>query len=107
MLYGKQLLEIDSHKQSFLTRTFPVYLPYVILTLVTVPVRVARMEDLSNDATASTRQHRACSESCVLRRWHANARPVSCGLMRSPLNAEPRPARSKPIVTTSPRPRSG
>ena len=38
-------------------------LPYVILTLLAVPVRVASMEDLSNDATASTAPIRkaACS----------------------------------------------
>jgi hypothetical protein len=40
-----------------------VDLPYVILTLLAVPVRVASMEDLSNDATASTAPIRkaACS----------------------------------------------
>jgi hypothetical protein len=32
---------------------------------------------------------------------------VSCGSMRSLLTAEPRPARSKPIATTSPRPYFG
>ena len=38
-------------------------LPYVILTLLAVPVRVASMEDLPNDATASTAPIRkaACS----------------------------------------------
>jgi hypothetical protein len=52
----------DSAK-AFLTRTLPVDLPYVILTLLAVPVRVASMEDLSNDATASTAPIRkaACS----------------------------------------------
>jgi hypothetical protein len=40
-----------------------VDLPYVILTLLTVPVRVARMKDLPNDAIASTAPVRkaACS----------------------------------------------
>ena len=53
---------------AFLTRTLSVDLPYVILTVLTVPVRVARMEDFPNERR--NRQHRACSESCVLRRWH-------------------------------------
>jgi hypothetical protein len=48
---------------AFLTRTLSVDLPYVILTLLAVPVRVARMEDLPNDASASTAPVRkpACS----------------------------------------------
>ena len=46
-------------------------LPSVILTLLSVPVRVARLKDPPNDAIASTAPIRKCY---VLRRWHANAR---------------------------------
>ena len=41
-------------------------LPYVILTLLTVSVRVARMEDLPNDATASTAPVRKAACSAVV-----------------------------------------
>src|SRR4051812_30132483 len=43
-----------SHKSRVLTRTLSVDLPSVILTLLSVPVRVARMKDPPNDAIAST-----------------------------------------------------
>jgi hypothetical protein len=43
-----------------------VDLPYVILTLLTVSVRVARMEDLPNDATASTAPVRKAACSAVV-----------------------------------------
>src|SRR5215203_4581487 len=46
-------------------------LPYVILTLLTVSVRVARTEDLSSDATASTAPVRKAAFSAV---GPANAR---------------------------------
>src|SRR4051812_9154071 len=50
---------------AFLTRTLSVDLPYVILTLLTVPVWVARMEDLPNDASASTAPVRKAACSAV------------------------------------------
>jgi len=48
-----------------------VDLPYVILTELTVPVRVARMKDLPNDATANTAPVRKAACSAV---GTANAR---------------------------------
>ena len=54
-------------------------LPYVILTLLTVSVRVARMEDLPNDATASTAPVRKAACSAVVGPLWLDALAAACG----------------------------
>jgi hypothetical protein len=88
----------------FLTRTLPVDLPYVILTLLTVLVRVPSMEDLSNDATARTAPVRKAACCAV---GPANARLGQLWLDALAAERGAAARTLKPLATTSPRPHFG